>query len=133
MDLPRRVAYAGATALLSLAIAACGAAAPGQGGGGNAGDGGSPAATPAKSYTIKPGDTTPFPLAAGTYRLNWVTTGCPGGLTVILTGDNGYTNEKSSKLPNYSRILTSVPDGNYTITQTDTACTEWTVTLDKIG
>ena len=129
MDLPRRLAIAGTIAVSSLALVACGGSAPGQDGGGGASAG----ASPAKSYTIKPGDTTPFPLAAGTYRLIWVTTGCPGGLTVILTGDNGYTNEKSSKLPNYSRIITSVPDGNYTITQTDTACSQWTVTLDKIG
>jgi hypothetical protein len=129
MQLPHRLAVAGAIAVSTLVLAACGASAPGQDGGGGASAG----ASPAKSYTIKPGDTTPFPLAAGTYRLNWVTTGCPGGLTVILTGDNGYTSEKSSKLPNYSRIITSVPDGNYTITQTDAACTQWTVTLDKIG
>ena len=90
-------------------------------------------ASPAKNYTIKPGDTTPFPLAAGTYRLQWTTTGCVGGSTFVLTGDNGYTKEKPTKLPNYSTILTSVPDGNYTISQSDAGCTDWTVTLDKVG
>ncbi len=130
MDLPRRLAVAGAIALSTLFLVACGASAPGQ-----AGDGGgaSPSASPAKNYTIKPGDTTPFPLAAGTYRLQWTTTGCVGGSTFVLTGDNGYTKEKSTKLPTYSTILTSVPDGNYTISQSDTGCTDWTVTLDKVG
>jgi hypothetical protein len=130
MHLPRRVAVAAATVGLGLAVAACGGTTPGASGGGDAG--GSPAASIAKSVTIKPGDTTPFPLAAGTYRLNWTTVGCTG-LTVTLKGDNGYSNEKSSQLPNYSRILTSVPDGNYTISQSDAACTQWTVTLDKVG
>jgi len=130
MDLPRRLAIAATIAASSLALVACGGSGPGAGGDGA---GASAGASPAKSYTIKPGDTTPFPLAEGTYRLNWVTTGCTGGSTFVLTGDNGYSKEKSTKLPTYSTILTSVPDGNYTISQSETGCTDWTVTLDKIG
>src|SRR5262245_56932232 len=129
MDLPRRLAIAGAIAVSTLVLVACGGSAPGQDGGG----GESTAASISKNYTIKPGDTTPFALAEGTYRLAWTTTGCAGGSTFVLTGDNGYTKEKTTKLPTYSSILTSVPDGNYTISQTQTGCTDWTVTLDKVG
>jgi hypothetical protein len=130
MDLPRRLAIAGAIAMSTLGLVACSGSAPGQDGGGG---GGSPAASVAENYTIKPGDTTPFALAAGSYRMQWTTTGCTGGSTFVLTGDNGYSKEKSTKLPTYATILTSVPDGNYTISQTASGCTDWTVTLDKVG
>ena len=132
MDLPRRLAVAGTTALLGLAIVGCGGAAPGQDGGGGGGGGESAAASPAKTYDIKPGDTTPFPLAAGTYRLAWTSTGCPN-VNLVLKGDNGFENTKASKLPNSARIITSVPDGNYTVTQGEAACTTWTATISKVG
>jgi hypothetical protein len=128
MDLPRRLAIAGTIAVSSLALVACSGSAPGQGGGGG---GESPAASIAKSYTVKPGDTTPFALADGTYRLGW-TSGCTN-IELALTGDNGFENKKPSKLPSSARIITSVPAGNYTITQSDPACTQWTATIDKVG
>jgi|SRR3954451_14624115 len=128
MDLPRRVAIAGAIAVSTLGLAACGASAPGQGGGG----GESPAASVAKSYTVKPGDTTPFALAEGSYRLGWTSTGCTS-IELALTGDNGFESKKASRLPNSARIITSVPAGNYTIAQSDPACTQWQATIDKVG
>jgi len=127
MVLPRHI-RAGAAALgLTLVLAACGGDAPGQGNG----NGATPVPV-AKSYTVKPGDTAPFPLAKGTYRLAWTTTGC-AGVDFVLTGDNGFSSSKPSKLPKSARIITSVPDGNYTIAQNDSACTEWTATIDKVG
>ena len=129
MVLPRRVAVAPAIAALTLALSACGGTAPGPGGGG---DGGSAAPTIAKSYTIKAGDTTPILLAAGTYRLAWTTTGCTS-VNLALQGDNGFTNERASRNPNFARIITSVPDGNYTVTQLDSTCADWTATVNKVG
>jgi hypothetical protein len=129
MVLPRRVAVAPAIAVLTLAIAACGGTAPGQDGGG---DGSSAAPSIARSYTIKAGDTTPIALAAGTYRLAWTTTGCTS-VNIALNGDNGFTNERASRNPNFARIITSVPDGTYTVTQLETSCADWTATIDKIG
>ena len=61
---------------------------------------------------------TPFVLAKGNYRVNWKTTDCTQ-VTVAIVGDTGFTKEKSSAIPNFSWIVTSVPDGTYTITQTD--------------
>ena len=130
MVLPRRIRVSGLALGLTVVLAACGGSAPGQDGGG--GDGGATPLPIAKNYTIKPGDTTPFPLAKGTYRLAWTTTGCPS-VDFVLTGDNGFSNEKPSKLPNSARIIVSVPDGNYTVSQNDSACAEWQVTIDKIG
>jgi hypothetical protein len=128
MVLPRRV-VASAIAALSLAVIACGGSAPGPGG-----DGGATAAAPSlvKNFTIKAGDSTPFALAAGSYRLAWTTTGCTS-VNLALQGDNGFSNERASRNPNFSRIITGVPAGNYTIEQLDATCVDWTVTVDKVG
>jgi hypothetical protein len=74
---------------------------------------------------------TPFALAKGNYRVNWKTTDCTQ-VTVAIVGDTGFTKEKSSKIPNFSWIVTSVPDGTYTITQTDPSCATWEIAIEKV-
>lgn len=99
------------------------------------GDGGGGAsATPVQGrVTITPETaTTPFVLAKGTYRISWSTTDC-AGVTVAITGDTGFTKEKSSKIQTFSWILTSVPDGTYTAQQTDQACAAWELTVERVG
>jgi hypothetical protein len=106
-----------------LAAAACG------------GDGGTEVASArpvqAKVVVTPETATTPFALAQGNYRVNWATTDCKK-VTVKIVGDNGYTKEKSSSIPNFSFIATSIPAGNYTAAQTDPACATWTLTIEKV-
>ncbi len=118
---------------LGVSIAALGAlliagACGGDGGGGGA------AATPVQGrVTITPETaTTPFVLAQGTYRITWSTTDC-ASVTVQITGDSGFTREKSSKIQDFSWILTSVPDGTYTAQQTDPTCAAWELTVERVG
>lgn len=104
------------------------------GGCGADGGGGGAAATPVQDrVTITPETAaTPFVLAKGTYRLTWSTTDC-ASVTVAITGDTGFTREKSSKIQNFSWILTSVPDGTYTAQQTDPLCAAWELTVERVG
>jgi hypothetical protein len=105
-----------------LAAAACG------------GDGGSEvvSARPVQGkVTVTPETaTTPFALAEGNYRVNW-TTACKK-VTVKIVGDTGFTKEKSSAIPKFSWIVTSVPAGNYTVIQSEPDCTDWTVAVEKV-
>lgn len=107
----------------ALLVAACG------------GDATGPAASVAPAQdkvTVTPATAaTPFALQAGTYRLNW-TTSCPK-VAVTITSDTGYNKSKASGIANFSWILTSVTPGNYTVSQTEAACTDWTIILEKVG
>ncbi len=107
----------------ALLVAACG------------GDVSGPVATAAPAQTkvsVTPATAaTPFALQSGTYRLNW-TTAC-AKVTVMVTSDTGYNKSKASGIANFSWILTSVTPGNYTVSQTEAACTDWTIILEKIG
>lgn len=120
--------------LLGLSVAASGAMLLISACGGGEGDGGGAAATPVQErVTITPETAaTTFVLAKGTYRLSWNTTDCTG-VTVKITGDTGFTKEKSSKIQSFSWILTSVPDGTYTIQQTDAACVTWELAIERVG
>lgn len=75
---------------------------------------------------------TPFVLSKGLYKVAWATNDCTS-LTVRLVGDNGYEREKSSTLPSFSFIATGVEDGNYTVEQTETGCSDWEVTIERVG
>ncbi len=119
---------------LGLVAAALGGALVAGACGGGTTTGGDVTAAPVQErVTITP-DTaaTPFRLQKGTYRLNWKTTGCTG-VTVVVQGDTGYQREKSSGVPNFSWILTSVTDGTYTVAQTDAACTDWEILVERVG
>ncbi len=118
-----RLVLVSAVSAVMLAAGACG------------GDGAGEAASvapPQSKVTVTPETAgTPFALAEGNYRVNWKTTDCKK-VTVVLTGDTGYTKEKSSTITNFSWIATSVPAGTYTATQTDPACTDWTLAIEKV-
>jgi hypothetical protein len=129
MVLPRTMRVASATLGLSLALVACGGSGPGPSGGGS-GDGAS--ASPRENLTVKPGEEGPWPLIAGTYRVSYKTTGCTR-VAFTLTGDTGFEREKTSNLPNGVYLVTSVTAGNYTLTQTETTCTAWEATLQRIS
>jgi hypothetical protein len=113
-------------AALVLAAAACGG---GDGGGGGA----SQSAAPVQDkVTVTPETVaTPFTLAEGIYRVNWVSE-CTK-ITLVLTGDTGFSKEKTSTLPKFSWLVTGVPAGTYTLGQTEATCTGWTVIVEKIG
>jgi hypothetical protein len=112
-------------ATLAVLLAACGGGGPGAGGG-----------TPVTGEThveVKAG-ASPAPLAIqpGRYKVAWRMT-C-GSLTVKIsdaTGKELYT--KTSRIKSFSSIASSLPGGPILIEQTDAACTDWSITLDKIG
>lgn len=96
-----------------------------------------------------PGDATPVPaqdrvvvtpetidqsfrLARGNYRVGWTTTGC-SSLTVKIAGDTGYARERTSAVPNFSWILTSVTEGTYQLAQTNADCTTWEIVIERMG
>jgi hypothetical protein len=115
---------------LSLVVGACGGPADGGGGGGGGGGAQTPA-PPADKVVLTPADNVPFALRKGTYRLAWKTTDC-SSLSVEIRGDTGYSREKTSTLPAFNMILTSVLEGTYILTQTDPACADWQITIEKI-
>jgi hypothetical protein len=131
MVLPRPNRVTPVALVLSLALVACGGSAPGPGGGGGA-SGDAPSATPRENIAVKPGEEGPWLLAAGTYRVSYKTTDCTK-VAFKLQGDTGFEREKTSNLPNGVYLITSVTDGNYTLTQTDAACTDWEATLQRIS
>jgi hypothetical protein len=117
------------TSLLGVAmiLAACG------GGSTDAGQVGS--AAPAQTQvTVKAADAAkPFGLQAGRYKFTWVATGCTG-LDFTMTGAaKGFVYNKKPSVANFNAIISGVPEDSYTISQANAACTDWTVTFDRLG
>jgi hypothetical protein len=114
-----------ATVGLVLALAACGAEeAPGA----------VESARPAQEQiTITPTDLTPFALQAGRYRFGWASPACKSVLFTLKGASQGFSYEKKSALPRFSSIISEVPSDEYTLSQGEPACTDWTITLDRIG
>lgn len=110
----------------TLVLGACG--------GGGGGGGGDTSAAPAQDRVTVTAETstTPFNLQKGTYRLTWDASEC-ATITLRFEGSTGFAKEKSSTLPKSSWLVTSVPDGAYTITQGEPACTQWQVVVERIG
>jgi ABC-type molybdate transport system substrate-binding protein len=74
----------------------------------------------------------PFTLAAGRYKFAW-TTECRG-IDFTMTGaGTGFTYAKTSALPRFSAIVSNVEADTYTLVQADAECSDWTVTLDRVG
>jgi hypothetical protein len=115
-----------ALSTVAIVVSACG-------GGGDAGGGAAVSARPVQGkVTVTPENAAePFALAKGNYRVNWKTTDCTA-VTVVLTGDTGFMKEKKSSIPNFSWIVTSVPEGTYTAAQTDPACATWELAIEKV-
>jgi hypothetical protein len=110
---------------LALAVAACSAEEAAVG---------AQSARPAQAQiTITPADLTPFALQAGRYKFGWTSPACKSVLFTLKGANQGFTYEKKSALPRFSSIISNVPADDYTISQGDPACTDWTITLDRIG
>lgn len=123
----RRAGLAGLMAA-TLLLAACG-------GGGEEGGGEEVSARPAQEkVTIASTDAAaPFAMQAGRYKFGWDASEC-NGVSFVLTGaSQGFTWEKTTLQKKFSSIVSDVPEDTYTLTQTDPACTTWTVQIDRIG
>ena len=117
------------TSLLGAAmiVAACG------GGGTDAGVAGS--AAPAQTQVVvKAADASkPFALQAGRYKFTWAAPGC-SGLDFTMTGAaKGFVFKKKPSVANFNALVSAVPEDSYTVSQANAACTDWTVTLDRVG
>ena len=113
-------------ALGAILAGGCGAADPGQGGG--------PSAAAGETHVERAagGDASPVTIQAGRYKVAW-TSSCQS-LTIKITDATGkdvYT--KTSRIKAFSAIASNLPAGPVTITQADAACTDWKVTIDRIG
>ena len=120
----RRLPLLAGALAAALVLAACGS------------EGGGPAASagPAQAkVVIKAGDTAPFSLAEGRYRLTWATEGCKAVSIDLKQQDGSFAYTKESTMPRFSTILVSVPAGAYKLNQTDPGCATWTVTVERIG
>jgi hypothetical protein len=116
-------AFLAGSLALALALAACGS----DGGGGAA------SAPPAQErVVVTAGDTAPFSLLNGRYKLTWKTVGCSSTAFDLKQQDGTFEYRKQSKMPTFTTILVEVPAGTYTLTQGDASCTDWTVTLDSV-
>jgi hypothetical protein len=89
---------------------------------------------PQEQTTITQADVaTPVELQAGRYRFGWDAPECKG-VDFALTGTTqGFVYSKKSALPKFQSIVSDVPADTYTLSQSDTRCTAWTVLLDRIG
>jgi len=113
---------AGALAV-ALVLAACGS----DGGGGAA------SAAPAQStVVVTPDDSAPFSLLEGRYKFTWKTVDCASATFEMKQQDGSFVYTKQSKMPSFTAILVEVPAGMYAVTQGEAACTDWTVTLDRV-
>ncbi len=128
MALSRLVTRPGGHLVVALALVACG-------GGGGDGGGDAASAKPAQAQvTVTAADVaTPFQLQAGRYKFGWNAPDCKGVDFTMTGAGKGFTYAKKSGLPTFSAIMSNVPDDTYSLTQTDPACTAWTVQIDRIG
>ena len=111
-------------AIVALTLAACG----GEGGGGGGG-GGEDFPT---SATIESGtEPAPQQLAEGRYRLT-IQEDCDDYTVSITQQDGSFTYEKSNS-PIRIVFVNDVPAGTYLITQTNEACTDWTLDLARVS
>jgi len=108
----------------ALVLAACG----------SEGGGGATSAAPAQAkVVVKAGDTAPFGLLEGRYKLGWTTEGCSAVTFDLKQQDGSFEYRKESRMPRFSTILVSVPAGTYALSQAEAGCTSWTVTIERIG
>ena len=76
---------------------------------------------------------TPFQLQAGRYKFGWDASECTSvGFTMAGAGQ-GFTYEKTTRQKKFSSIISDVPEDTYSLSQTDPACTTWSVQIDRIG
>jgi hypothetical protein len=127
IDRGRRLGMA--LAALGLAVAGC-AGDPAPNGDGGAGRTAGPAQS---SVTIRAGALEPFTLEAGRYRFSWAAAGCAAVDFTMVGTSSGFTYAKASSLATFTAIVSDVPQDTYELDQSEAACTEWSVMLDRIG
>jgi hypothetical protein len=114
-------------AALAALVTACGGGGPGGGDG-----------TPVTGEThveVKSGTAAaPIAIQPGRYKVAWRIASSCAGVAVRITDPAGTElYKKTSRIKSFSSIASSLPGGPVIIEQTDASCTEWTITLDKIG
>jgi hypothetical protein len=120
----RTISMLAAPAIIALTLAACG----GNGGGGGGG-GGEDFPTTA---TIESGaEPSPQQLAEGRYRLT-IQEDCDDYTVSIQQQDGTFTYEISNS-PIRIVFVNDVPAGTFLITQTNEACTDWTLDLARVS
>lgn len=129
----RRAGLAGFALASAVLLTACGGGTADGGGGGGAGDGASARPPQAQIVVTSADAATPFELQSGRYKFGWDASDCTSvGFT--MTGQaQGFTYEKTTRQKKFSAIISDVPADVYTLAQTDAACTEWSVQIDRIG
>lgn len=125
-DRRSRIGLVAAMLSAAFVVTACG--------GGGADGPGDATPVPAQDRVVVTPETVDqtFRLARGNYRVGWTTTGC-SSLTVKISGDTGYSRERTSSVPNFSWILTSVTEGTYQLAQTEASCTTWEIVIERMG
>jgi hypothetical protein len=123
----RIAGLSGLTAMSAL-LMACGG---GEGGGGGAAVSARP---PQEQIVIAAADAAvPFQLQPGRYKFGWTAPDCPS-VNFTMTGQTqGFTYEKKTLQTKFSAIVSDVPEDTYLVAQTDPACTDWTVQIDRLG
>ena len=127
----RRTGHAALTGLaaMTLLVAACG----GGDGGGDGGDAAS-ARPPQEQIKVTSADAaTPFQLQAGRYKFGWDAPDCSSVNFTMSGATQGFVYEKKTLQKKFSAIVSDVPEDTYTVAQTDPACADWTVQIDRIG
>jgi hypothetical protein len=120
----RTISMLGVPAIVALALAACGG-----GGGGGGGAGGEDLPTTA---TVEAGASpAPQPLAEGRYRLT-IQEDCDDYTVSITQQDGSFTYEISNS-PIRIVFVNDVPAGTFLITQTNEACTDWSLDLARVS
>ena len=74
-----------------------------------------------------------FALASGIWRVLWETETCERVEPTVTQVDGDFTFSSPSKAARATAIITALPEGVYTLTQLDEACTEWAITMNWMG
>lgn len=126
IPMPRRRVLSGLLGV-SLVLMACG------GSGSDAGDGAASVAPAQSKVVIAAADAAnPFAMQAGRYKFGWDAPGCAKVSFTMTGASKGFNYAKSSTLTKGSAIVLDVLEDTYTLAQAESACTAWTVTIDKV-
>jgi len=120
----RRLPLLAGALAAALVLTACGSDAGGA----------AASARPAQTkVVVRAGDTAPFSLLGGHYRLSWVAEGCTAVTFELKQQDGSFEFRKEATMPRFSTILTSVPAGTFALSQVEASCPTWTATIERVG
>lgn len=73
-----------------------------------------------------------YELRGGRYRITWSHRGC-SSISVALTHADGTEHfSRTSRSPNFSALVNELPAGTYEYAQTDAACEQYEIRLDRL-